>query len=821
MREGGALARDPDEKALYLADEDHGVVRCIALPVDVNRPPVAVKVPGPPAQVLAMDGRVLVTIRDPGLLLVMRPDPSAGLVEVARVALPGDTWGIAITPDERTALVSSAWTHRISAIDIEAATLKWTLDVAREPRAIVARPDGKSAYVTHLVGAAVTRLDGIDGGAPSARSIALRPAPHSAPIVGKKTSFDLDASLAYSAALSPDAARLFVPRHALGAQGVHTWFGRVTVDVLLTADDTTLVPDRKIVGIRHEGHPSGASPDGDAKESSEGPVPVQRALPFLQPRAVAYRRSTSTLLVAGEGDDRLAELDAVALDPSLSPLRLYDLAGPPGNGPRRASRCGAPSGLALSADEAYAWVHCRSTGDLAIVKLDPFEKDKPFDASILPTVHLADDALPEKAARGRRAFYDARDGTMSAGAACAACHPEGRDDGHVWQEQILDPGVKDRDSGALTAAPIRDGSIWHGEHGATLHKGHARQTPMLAGRVSAKGPWAWHGKQQIIEQRILVGFKAHGGGSWGEKAPDLVARAEELAAFLRQGLVTPPKERRALTGAEARGRELFTSAETKCATCHFPATDYTDRSLVSVGVPPSQPLFADEPDNTIYKTPSLLFAGGTPPYFHDGRFATLEDLIEQNRDRMGRTEHLSRDDRAALAAFVRTIGVVDEEAAAAPPAKPEPARPPSPVSWALEEPRAPLAGPTARLDGHPDNRSLAPTWPEWKNADPVSLPRIKKRCRVFRVREWLRVNCEVDELAQITLIVGAREGVELTEGRYGAGADIVFPARRGDRRIFEIDQQTYAYKNYAAWEPAVVVTESWLDGDAAPTLTVD
>ena len=37
-----------------------------------------------------------------------------------------------------------------------------------------------------------------------------------------------------------------------------------------------------------------------------------------------------------------------------------------------ATHCGAPSGVALSADDAYAYVLCRSTGDLAIVRLDGY-----------------------------------------------------------------------------------------------------------------------------------------------------------------------------------------------------------------------------------------------------------------------------------------------------------------------------------------------------------------------------------------------------------------------------------------------------------------
>lgn len=64
--------------------------------------------------------------------------------------------------------------------------------------------------------------------------------------------------------------------------------------------------------------------------------------------------------------------------------------------------------------------------------------------------------------------------------------------------------------------------------------------------------------------------------------------------------------------------------------------------------------FTEDAENK-YKTPSLLFVGGTPPYFHDGSYATLEELIDKNDDRMGKTNHLSAEDKAALVAYLRTL----------------------------------------------------------------------------------------------------------------------------------------------------------------------
>jgi cytochrome c peroxidase len=56
-----------------------------------------------------------------------------------------------------------------------------------------------------------------------------------------------------------------------------------------------------------------------------------------------------------------------------------------------------------------------------------------------------------------------------------------------------------------------------------------------------------------------------------------------------------------------------------------------------------------------FNTPTLHFVGGTGPYFHDGRYKTLGDLLKNNNDAMGHTAQLSEDDRDALEAYLRTL----------------------------------------------------------------------------------------------------------------------------------------------------------------------
>jgi cytochrome c peroxidase len=631
--------RTPAGDALLLADEDHQVLRRIPLPLDVNTPPLVIPVPGGPAQVLALDDRVLVTVRDPGLLIAYRTT-GEGLVETARVDLPADAWGLAVTADEKTALISSAWTHQISAVDLTTMKKRWSVPVAREPRGVAITAAG-TAYISHLVGPDLTRIDGLAGDHAEAHAVTLPAAPLRAPY-----GLTLDASLGYAPVLSPDDSRLFVPRHALGAQGRFWWFGQPTVDVLLTADDSPLAPKRARNTMTYSPPDSFAAGD-TALQELDGPVPLSENESFVQPRAAIYRATTDTILIASEGLDDLIEVDARSLDPSLHPLRTYALGtydkDPKYPNPNVVVSGGAPSAVALSVDESTAYVFCRSTYDISSILLDSHDPEKPYVSGPIPFVHLADDALSELAATGRRLFYTGTDSTMSGGMGCAGCHPDGRDDGHVWHEN---DGGDGNDSlgyrSGVVAFPTR-----------VTKAGVPRQTPMLAGRVTSHYTYGWNGKSKNLEDRIRVGFALH---RWGG-SPDtrwLVAmdRPKAIAAFLREGLVPPPRAEQALTADETRGKELFLDPRVGCAACHVPATELTDRSIVALPRPQRRDFDAEQ---EAFKTPSLLFVGGTAPYFHDGSAATLEDVILKNNDAMGHTSHLGSGDRSALIAYLKTL----------------------------------------------------------------------------------------------------------------------------------------------------------------------
>src|SRR5262249_45836461 len=98
----------------------------------------------------------------------------------------------------------------------------------------------------------------------------------------------------------------------------------------------------------------------------------------------------------------------------------------------------------------------------------------------------------------------------------------------------------------------------------------------------------------------------------------------------------------------ARGEQIFASKEAGCAGCHLPGalTDGASHDVKSRAK-------SDRAD--AFNTPSLKFVGGTGPYFHDGRYKTLHNLLRDVDGKMGHTAQLSSADLDALEAYLRTL----------------------------------------------------------------------------------------------------------------------------------------------------------------------
>ena len=596
---GGAVALDGEAQVAYVADGDNRALHAVALASgEVTTTPLG----GSPEQVILIgDDRLAVTLRDVSEVALFARSEGEALAPLGSVTVPVEPAGMALSPRGEL-LVTSAWGRALTSLHAETLEQRWSVPLAREPRGVVVTPDGRRAFVTHLVGDAVSVVDlPVDGAPAPARRLSVLGGRYRNQVDGALGAGTLhpSAALAYAAVLSEDGRMLFVP-HLAEQNGADTVraipgaYGGVPVEEETSVASVAVVATvaERLVGEPAAGSHPVRGLSSIAAEGGDGLAVAPEAAPSRQARAVAL--AGEALLVASMGTDQLVELDARAIDPAMSVRRVFAVGA-------------GPTGVDADAGAGIAVVWSQLSHALSVVDLV---------SGAVETAVIADDPLPPEVAAGRRLFVTERDRRISRdGRACAGCHPEGRDDGLVWK---------------LGAGP--------------------RQTPTLVGRLD-RGPYGWLGKHARLEDNMQETMTRLGGSG----LPEVELR--HLATFLRKGLRAPGRAVAAEAGQGTagkegdarRGRELFASAEVGCGDCHRLDAEASDRAVHEVGSRGAK-------DTTSgFRTPPLLFAAGTAPYFHDGRYATLEALLEDNFDRMGHTSHLSAGELQDLVAFLRTL----------------------------------------------------------------------------------------------------------------------------------------------------------------------
>jgi cytochrome c peroxidase len=266
--------------------------------------------------------------------------------------------------------------------------------------------------------------------------------------------------------------------------------------------------------------------------------------------------------------------------------------------------------VAIDAENKRLVSFSQLDGALSLVGLDAFAGgSKDAGAPVTETIKLLrSSGLTEAATMGRRLFVSGGDPRIAKdGRACSSCHPDGRDDGLVWSTP--------------------DGP---------------RQTIMLAGRVNRHGPFGWLGKHATLQVHMTTTMK-------NLKGTGLEAGEQDALAAYLVSLKGPVQKWRALSDEESHGRDIFNSGDAQCASCHAEKTGFTDHDTHDV----RSATASDQAK--AFLVPSLANVGGSAPYFHDGRFATLDDLIEKCDGSMGATKQLDSNDKKALAAYLRTL----------------------------------------------------------------------------------------------------------------------------------------------------------------------
>ncbi len=270
-----------------------------------------------------------------------------------------------------------------------------------------------------------------------------------------------------------------------------------------------------------------------------------------------------------------------------------------------------------------------------------------YDAKTLSRaglVRVTENPLSDEILRGKRLFYSALMPMASRRwIACSSCHPDSDPDGRTWQNP---EGL--RNTPPLVGLAWTHPQHWSADRDETQDFEHTIRGLLMQGKGLISGPVA----------------ESLGPPNKG-RSRDLDA----LAAYTNSHSVPlSPHAKNGLSDAAKRGREVYFSKETACATCHSgpyftdsnPATKPT---LHDIGTGRSDP---SEKMPLKYDTPTLLGVYRSAPYLHDGSAKTLQDLLTTSNsgDKHGKTSHLNSSQIDDLINFLKALPYEDPQQAA-------------------------------------------------------------------------------------------------------------------------------------------------------------
>jgi len=246
--------------------------------------------------------------------------------------------------------------------------------------------------------------------------------------------------------------------------------------------------------------------------------------------------------------------------------------------------------------------------------------------------------------RGKILFYSANQPMASRRwISCSSCHPDGEPDGRTWHNP---EGL--RNTQALAGMAWTHPIHWSADRDEVQDFEHTIRGKLMQGRG------------------LLIGkLNAELGDPNSGKSSDLDA----LAAYSNSHEHSlSPHSKQGLSDAAKRGKELFFSAETNCASCHsgpLYCGKYETGKIVKYDVGTG----SDDPGEKMgpeYDTPTLIGVYRTAPYLHHGKAATLEEVVTKYNpaDRHGKTSHLTPTQKLDLVEFLKALPYEDPSAAA-------------------------------------------------------------------------------------------------------------------------------------------------------------
>jgi len=547
---------------------------------------------------------------------------------IREIAVGDHPEGVAWIGDGPLALVSVFRDDRLAFVDTATGKVE-PVACAAEPYGVVATRDGRRAFVTHDYPGLVSEVDLVDH-----KVVRTIPA----------------GSWTRGIALSPDESRLYVTNYYTATLSaidikdgkiVDTWPGRESDNLCRNVVVHPRRPKAYLSHLRSRVHVFDA----------RGSIFPELSICTLKPAQADQKRRTAIALDTYNGVYVTANPWESAIRPDgkvfvtvYAATNDMNYSSVVDDDYREIEQGGVltvgkhPRAVRYSPDGKELYVY--TTLDYSV---NVYDASKARPAKVA-SVKVCNPPHTPEWVRGKELFVTSNPPmTRARWISCSSCHPDGAQDGRVWQNP---------------EGPRKTPPLWGLAHTHPLHYSADRDEvqdfeytirgKLMGGAGLAQGP---------IKPRAGFTSPAELDEKLAGRSNDLDALAIYTNSF--QPKLSPhiPAPGKLLAEAE-RGKKLFFDKTVGCATCHA-GPYYTDSRLEKPFLVHDVGTGGGEKEKMPpeYDTPTLLGVYRSSPYLHDGRAKTLLDVLTtaNPKDQHGKTSHLSREQLAELVAFLKSL----------------------------------------------------------------------------------------------------------------------------------------------------------------------